>query len=408
MQNIRLLIILLSTFTVGLLSCVTKCEQTIYYNARIAVYESLSNIRNTVEFLPPQTITRVDQMAENSQAYFLLEKNKGVHIVRKTSSSALTKSGFIRADLCFEIANVGEYLVLFQANDVVTLDVKNSNTIQVVSRLENIINKSYVRNDSFVVGYDTAEVVRVIQDANCGNEYLNISEIETNEFNSFPHAAASSLNSELYICDNRNLIVVSADSMTGLLSFRSNQSIAFTPLENPHIAQNANTIIVGKANSSLIPFSIASNPLSPVRSSFSVPGVFSCGKFYVINNHLFFPDFVENFDRNRCFPNGSMTIRNINGGGVFVNLAPQFAESRHLSNEGNVALLSDGNAGFFLLNVATPQFFNLSTDVLGSFSQVHASIALMSSGRALIWGNDGLFLFDVSDPTNIIQLEKVE
>ena len=52
--------------------------------------------------------------------------------------------------------------------------------------------------------------------------------------------------------------------------------------------------------------------------------------------------------------------------------------------------------------------FNPDTDKFDALTNVHAAVGVLSTERALVWGNDGLFYFDVKTPSNIQLITEIK
>ena len=123
---------------------------------------------------------------------------------------------------------------------------------------------------------------------------------------------------------------------------------------------------------------------------------------------MFFADFEENSIA-RCNSINALFIQPINSfAGSFVSFQESFTEPQYLSIQNTTMLLCDGSGGFGLYDISAPEFFSKPNDLLDEITTVHSHRSVLSDDNALVWGNDGLFYFNVSIPTSIKQIGKIE
>ena len=74
----------------------------------------------------------------------------------------------------------------------------------------------------------------------------------------------------------------------------------------------------------------------------------------------------------------------------------------------SLLFVSDGPGGFICFDVSDQVGFNQSTAELDRISEFDANAFSLSPNRALITGDDGIFLVDVSTRTELKIIGKVE
>ncbi len=388
-------------------SCRTDCDQRVYFTTQTPIYNSLSKIRKSIESADPKEIISVDQIVATTNAFFLLERNQGIHVLERVTENSLKKLSFIKAQACLEVSQRFGFLIVCQGPDIVTLDITNLSQIREVSRLENVMNMSYIKSDSFISYYENREVEKVLPDDCVEDEikYVNVEDL-ANPLK--PHASNSALNNNIYACDNDRLVNVQIDSQSGDLQLIKNINLGSNRFRDASNINNGKYLVIGHADNVLIPFSLRNSNGTPELSTFAVQPSNTCGNTYLINDYLFYTGSPENIANRSCNGKNYLFIRNFGSGSAGFHKAHIFTQPFHLSTQKNTSLLSDGAGGIHLLDVSNPASFELTKDVLGSYKQINAQKSLYIGDIALVWGNEGLFLLDLSNPSNIVLLSKIE
>jgi hypothetical protein len=91
-----------------------------------------------IRSLPPQPIVNAGKIAYAAGRLFMVEKNKGVHIVQYTDPASPKKERFLEIPGCYEVSYKGGYLIVNNGSDLVSLDISQPGTVMVASRLPKV------------------------------------------------------------------------------------------------------------------------------------------------------------------------------------------------------------------------------------------------------------------------------
>ncbi|MFT5513033.1 MAG: hypothetical protein ACI8SE_001433 [Bacteroidia bacterium] len=407
MKNLTVSLLFLIIVSLILHSCRSTCDKTIYYYAKIPVYGSLEAIRSGFEVIPNQPMDTIEKIVELENAYFLEEKGKGVHVVEKSSTGIPKRIAFISVPGCLSIEAFGEHLFIAQATDVIVVDVGDLVNIEKVSVVKNLYNQSYVKQDSFIVGYTERYVERVLEDTDCGDSYI-YPERTAEAFAASlpPHTDLRMESGSLLGCDSDNLRSFSF-SAQGALHLRTTFGISLGQNDFARIGSTSEFVVVGSPVVNLALFNTNGGNLTRVTSTF-VRSPFTCGRFFLFKDAMLFADFEENSVA-RCNSINALFIQPINSfAGSFVSFQEFFTEPQYLSIQNTTMLLCDGSGGFGLYDISAPEFFSKTSDLFDEITNIHSHRSILSEERALVWGDDGLFYFNVKIPTSIKQIGKIE
>ena len=220
-----------------------------------------------------------------------------------------------------------------------------------------------------------------------------------------PHINLHITNNHVHACDNNNVSSFSINNDD--LLFRASSPIGTgRNTTSPTISSTPEFLAVGTPTSNIFLFQ-NDGSLNRVVSTF-VSSPFTCGKFSLFQNTAIYTDFETN-PAQGCGSQNSMHIHPINGlSQPFIPRQFSFTQPQYTSIVDSTLLLCDGSAGFSLFDFKNPSMFNPDTDKFDALTNVHAAVGVLSTERALVWGNDGLFYFDVKTPSNIQLITEIK
>jgi hypothetical protein len=153
MKNLRLSLVIFLFGGFSIQSCRTACDQTINYYAKVPVYGHLEGLRSSFEIIAVQPMDTIESIVELPIGYFLLEKDKGIHVIDKAIPSAPKLTSFIKLPGILSIAGNGSTLYVGQATDLVVLNVSDLNAITKQDVHKSLFNLEFMKADSFIVSY---------------------------------------------------------------------------------------------------------------------------------------------------------------------------------------------------------------------------------------------------------------
>ncbi|TDQ33340.1 LVIVD repeat-containing protein [Zeaxanthinibacter enoshimensis] len=125
---------------------------------------SIEEYNASVQVLPPRSLEHSGKIYAYKDYIFVNEKFKGVHVVDNSNPVQPEKIGFLNIPGNVDISVKGDYLYADSGNDLVVLDISQMADINLVKRLENVLNDNMVwPADAEIYDYDefdaTSEVL---------------------------------------------------------------------------------------------------------------------------------------------------------------------------------------------------------------------------------------------------------
>lgn len=406
MKNLSVSLVIFLFGSVLMHSCRSTCDKTVYYNAKIPVYGSLESIRSTFDVIEVQPMDTILRIVELGHAYFLEEKGKGVHVIDKLSAGKPNRTAFIEIPGCLSIEGNGNTLYIGQATDLIVVDVTDLNSISQLQRIQNVFNADFVKEDSFIIDYTYEYVEWVIDDGDCADSYIYPENVETAARSSqIPQMDLHITNDHLIACDNKVVNRFGINSMGNLFTKNTTPIGSFGITAEQQISSTDDFIVVGNPASN---FLVTSNDDMFARLfTPNISSPFSCGKFFLFNDVVFFTDFSQNPFGN-CITINALHVRPINSfPQTFTPFFIQHTEPQYVSILDSTMLLCDGAGGLAFFDISMPTTLSLSNRT-DKISTINAQVSVHSKTKALVWGTDGLFQIDLSNPQEIIQEFKIE
>ncbi|MBI1305044.1 MAG: hypothetical protein GC181_00355 [Bacteroidetes bacterium] len=386
------LLITVSSISAIFSSCNTHCRQTRRYVANVPVYESLTDIRNSIKIQSSVSLENPGKINQYGDLLFIIEKEKGIHVVDNSNPSSPVFKKFISMHACHDIATGNGLLYVDQGPDIVAFDISDIDQIQVVGRSEKVIFSDQLKGDSFPVSFIEKEIEEVIDNGDCGGSNGRIFE----DFVAVPEMSGggTSGSTSRMIFDNNRLFVV------------DNSTIFFFDLANPHkpvkvssqiITNGLETVYLHQdlffigSQFGMFIMKIQNQQLQQVSGVFHSRG---CDPVVVQNNRAY----VTLRGSNTCGSAlNSLEVIDISNPTSPNVIAQHFlTEPFGLAVKDSLLVICDGSGGVRIfdsrndLAILQNQF---------SVCQVgNAFDVILSGKRMLVTSDKGIFQFDISDP----------
>ncbi len=105
---------------------------------------SIEEYNASVQVLPPRSLEHSGKIYAYKDYIFINERFKGVHVVDNSNPVQPEKIGFINIPGNVDISVKGDYLYADSGNDLVVLDISQMADINLVKRLENVLNDNVI------------------------------------------------------------------------------------------------------------------------------------------------------------------------------------------------------------------------------------------------------------------------
>jgi hypothetical protein len=119
-----------------LFACKGKPADVGEVNAWVPVYSPKADAEKVTN-TAPQPFVNGGKIATLGNTLYQVEQDKGIHIINVSNPAIPVKTGFISIALCRELTLKGNYLYTNNMADLVVLDVSNTASTPVTSRISN-------------------------------------------------------------------------------------------------------------------------------------------------------------------------------------------------------------------------------------------------------------------------------
>jgi hypothetical protein len=118
--------------------------------AKIPVYAT-DTAWTKVEITTARQAENIGKITTYNNYIYLVDLNKGIHIIDNSNPSSPAKISFISIPLCTDIAIKNNVLYANNGSDMIVLNIANPQQPQLLKRIERVYSNS---NEQFPPGYD--------------------------------------------------------------------------------------------------------------------------------------------------------------------------------------------------------------------------------------------------------------
>lgn len=398
------------------------CTRTQEYTAFQPVYKLLEEIRVPVKYESPTTLTSPGKIFYYNGYLFVNELNSGIHIYDNTDPSNPKNIGFLNIPGNLDMAVHDHYLYVDSYLDLVAIDIANPEAPVEAERVNDVFQSfySYTDNIGYLVEYQPTLVKQTID---CNNfnwgsgiwfedntlfaadaSFGGIRQTGSNSSISPSVVSGGSMarftvdNHYLYAIDQSEIKVFNVEQPKPELK---NDVAVQWGIET--LFPMDGSLFIG-SNSGMLIYDI-SNPELPVyRSTFS--HATSCDPVIVSNQVAY----VTLRDGNNC--NGFTNQLDVLDVSDLDN--PSLIRSYPMDNPhglsivDNTLYLCEGKFGLKIFDITNNQ--KIDQNLLDRVSGVNAFdvIVLPPGDHVMVIGETGLFQYDASDRSNLVQLSTIE
>ncbi|MDR2811136.1 MAG: hypothetical protein LBB84_11385 [Tannerellaceae bacterium] len=408
-------------------SCTDKYMEELTVNA--PVYLGYEELRSAVGRVSARPLVRPGKIYFKGNHLLIVEYMEGVHVIDVSNPSNPQNAGFIEIPGCVDIAVKEQSLYADSFVDLVTIDISDISNPKETKRLKHVLpytvpspeNPEYPyaevkQEKGVVVGWEVKREKREIK-TSYDNIYPRV-EYDNNTWSNSFYANAEKANG--------------GGSSSGGASFGISGSMArFGLYENYLYIAGNNRLYMFDTETASQPVSAGFQPLNgTVETMFIYDGHLFFGTpsgmlVYALRLPLY-PEYVGNFwHTTSCDPvvvqgrYAYITLRAGTecGGGVnrldIVEMSDDYKEYHLVSSysmtgpyglgiDENKLFICDGSAGLKIYDATDKGA--VSSHLLASFPDIRAYDVIPAEGFLFMIGDDGFYLYDYSDHTNIHQI----
>lgn len=407
-------------FLMGFQSCIEdSCKEIRTFTFYEPIYSSLDSIRNVpIVSSAPREMEKTGKLYFYKNYIFVNEKDKGIHIIDNNTPHNPINTAFIEIPGNVDMAIKGDVLYADSYRDMLAINIEDISTPILKKRIEDVYSQYALNyeNRLLVTGYKKTD--KTVTKKCSTDEYWWTAEDGIFLGNSFSTDATVSPSS---IPTNSPTGIAGSMARFGLynnylyaIDKHQLQVFDISTLEQPNLA---NTVSVGWGIETIFPHGnhlfIGANdgmyifdnstPTAPSQTS-KFKHARACDPVYVVGNKAY----VTLRDGNACQGyNNQLDIVNIsNLENPHLIKTHQMQHPHGLSVRPNHTLfLCEGVHGVKILDVSNDNNINL----LGQINDIHAfDVIALSDGHILVIGQDGLYQFDTSNPSEPQQLSVIK
>jgi len=415
---IRILFIAAIVFFVmlSLQSCVDNCQTTTTYTYFEPVYQTTEEVRQQFEVQDPRDLVNPGKIYILGAFLFINERGEGIHVIDNSIPSNPMKLKFINIPGNFDMAAKGGFLYADNYIDLLAIDIRDLNNIQLVKRVENVFP---LYNNQFgfwadegmvITGWEEKQTVEVSE--NCDNPaggfllFDRMIALEADFATAANLTSPSVPNSPIGIGGSMARFAIYTDFLYTIDDYQMNVFNIY----NLYDPLPGNTIDMGWGIETIFPYKdklfigaqngmhIYDNatPTEPVYIS-SFLHVTTCDPVVVNDQYAY----VTLRSGNACngFTNqlDVINIENLNN--------PYLVKSYSMQNPHGLGLdeqtlfITEGEFGLKVFDATDPN--TIDTNLIKQFQDIHGYDVIPNNGVLMMIGDDGLYQYDYRDIENI-------
>ncbi|MVN21160.1 LVIVD repeat-containing protein [Mucilaginibacter arboris] len=386
---------------ISLLASCSKDNNLEHYTYYKPVFKSKAEVRANIKSGPVRNVVEAGKIFIRDNYLFLVDVNRGVHVVDVTNVDQPRKVAFILIPGCADIAVRGNFLYADCDKDLVTIDISNPTSASLKKVIPNIFPEKFYYN--YYNGY-SADTTKMVAD------WIRVDTAYVKNINPQPNVlyAASSpsnaatttngtggsmsrfglLNDRMYAVSNYDLKVFNmADASNPV--FVKNTILNQGSIET--IFPYGNNLFIGSQSGMFI-YDTA-NPDNPVKLS-QFTHARSCDPVIADNNTAY----VTLHAGTTCGGySNQLDVLDITSltNPVFIKTYA-LTSPRGLSKDKNLLLICDGTAGLKIFDAANASDIWL----IKQLPNMDAQDVITYKGTAIVTTTKGLYFVDYRDPVN--------
>ncbi|HEX9650690.1 MAG TPA: hypothetical protein VGA21_09020 [Cyclobacteriaceae bacterium] len=411
LEFVFFLLLLISASSL-LQSCEDKCETVTSYIMMEPVYKTTEEVRNGFGIKEPHPIESSGKIYVFGEYLLVNEPGNGIHIIRNADCNPIPVS-FIAIPGNFDMA-VKDYILYADSYvDLLAIDISNLPEITLIKRLENAFPNynyewgvGYGGIDNLIVThFEEKEIVDIQTD--CNNR-ANFWERNVLFIGSCVNCSAPQLagNTPSGVGGSMARFAVSGENLYAV-DFNSLRVFDISTQTDP---QAGNVVEIGWGIETIFPYKdnlfIGSNsgmfifdnsdPTSPyLKSQFK--HVRTCDPVVVDDRYAY----VTLRSGSECegFTNQLDVLDIADLSNPFLLKTYPMQNPHGLSIDGDILFITEGDFGMKVFNAADRN--DIDNHLLDAITNVHGFDVIAFNQKAILIGEDGLYIYNYSDPTNL-------
>ena len=409
MKNLKLPVLIIMCLMFSLNSCVEdECMREITYINYIPVYMTMAEIQD-VKTEGARALEKPGKIYFYNDYIFVNEVDKGIHIIDNTDPANPQNISFISIPANRDMAIQGNSLYADNGGDLITLDISNPLDVQLKDRQTEVFKKLYEYPQGYLAYNNEKEVTEIVE---CTSSNFGRGGVV---FQDFEGGNSSSSSTSSGVGGSMARFTITQGHLYAVNDF----AMKVFDLVNPEMPNAVGDISLGWGIETIFPHKdklfIGSNsgmyifdnstPSNPTQLS-----VFqharACDPVYVKDNYAYVTlrsgtwcegftnqlDLIDITDLTNPILEKTFSMDNPHG----------------LSIKGDNLYLCEGEFGLKTFDISDPT--KLNRKKIDHIKDLHAydAINIPDSDIIMVIGNDGLYQYNASNPSNLKEISKIE
>lgn len=368
--------------------------------------QSVQDIRASFSVEPPRSITHPAGVYRSGNLLFLLQENEGVGIMDITQPEAPVDKVFIKLLSNSHVVVKSNVMIADNGVDLVSIDISDLNNIRLLNRIHNVFPEKWLKEqDSTVfIGYEEQK----ISTFKSYNPSDTVPPQNRNTENNAALAIGKGGSETRFALQDNFLYIARGNALTPVDLTTPSQPIlkdavgydGYPTFETVYAYQGF--LYVGTSDGVLI-LNSSISPSTPHFVSFASRTIRGCDPVVVQNNFMF--STVRTGTVCNQFGQSALFIHDVSD-----KTYPKMAYNKTIDNpkglgiDGNLLFVCQGDKGMAIYT------WDETTQALNYLYQkidLYAFDVITGNNILIVAAENGLYLYDYSDPNNIKRLSKV-
>jgi len=368
--------------------------------------QSVQDVRASFSVEAPRDITHPAGVYRSGNLLFLLQENEGIGIMDITKPAAPVDKAFIKLLSNSHVVVKSNILIADNGVDLVSIDISDLNQIRLVNRIQNVFTEKWLseKDSSVFVGYEEKK----ISTFKSYNPSDTIPPANRTTENNAALAIGKGGSETRFALNENYLYIARGNALTPVDLTQASNPVVKEPVgytgypdfETVYAYQGF--LYVGTSDGVLI-LNNTISPTTPYFVSFASRNVRGCDPVVVQNNFMF--STVRTGTVCNQFGQSALFIHDVTD-----KTAPRpefnkiLEQPKGLGIDGNLLFICQGDKGMAVYN------WDESSKKLSYLYQkidLYAFDVITGNNTLIVAADNGLYLYDYTDPNNIKRLSKV-
>jgi hypothetical protein len=420
MKNLIKSAALLVVMMAALTACNDRTKELITYEANVPVYMPFDEFRASFEKSAPIEISHPGKMYFKDGYLFINEYGKGIHVIDNSDPSNPEKVAFYEILGNVDMAISGNVLFADSYVDLLSIDITDINNPVEIDRIKNVFPEIVPEGELWypyamvdkskgvIVDWEVKKITEEIDDYNYGGMIFRggmdfIMSAET--AGKWTGGAGTGGSMARFMLNDDYLYVIAVPVRLKTVDITTASDMAVidsvdVPRNMETLFRLENNLFVGTTTGMLI-FDLV-NPQKPVQIS-SYDHLTACDPVIVDGQYAY----VTLRTGNMC-NNGQNLLEVIDISSItnpfLVKSYPMF-NPHGLGTDGDLLFVCDGAAGLKIYDKSDP--LAIITNQIAHYEDFDTYDVIPMDGILMLVGEGGIYQYDYSDPTNIIQISHI-